>query len=95
MFRVFSILIFYIFFSVNLNAHVDHYKDLNNIEFDIFRNNEKVGHHKVIFSNKNGIREISTDVFFDIKLLGVKQQDQPSGHFRQQASYQHWCRTSP
>jgi hypothetical protein len=71
MFRIFSILIFYIFFSVNLNAHVNHYKDLNKIEFDIFRNNEKVGHHKVIFSNKDGIREILTDVFFDIKLLGV------------------------
>ena len=71
MVRIFSILIFYIFFSVNLNAHVDHNKDLNIIEFDIYRNNEKVGHHKVIFSNKNGIREISTDVFFDIKLLGV------------------------
>jgi hypothetical protein len=71
MFRIFTILIFYIFFSVNLNAHVGHYKDLNIIEFDIYRNNEKVGHHKVIFSNKNDIREISTDVFFDIKLLGV------------------------
>jgi len=71
MFRIFSILIFYIFFSVNLNAHVDHNKDLNIIEFDIYRNKEKVGHHKVIFSNKNGIREILTDVFFDIKLLGV------------------------
>ena len=71
MFRIFSILFFYIFFSVNLNAHVDHNKDLNIIDFDIYRNNEKVGYHKVIFSNKNGIREISTDVFFDIKLLGV------------------------
>lgn len=71
MFRIFSILIFYIFFSVNLNAHVEHNKDLNIIEFDIYRNSEKVGYHKVIFSNKNGIREISTDVFFDIKLLGV------------------------
>ncbi len=58
MFRIFSILIFYIFFSANLNAHVDHNKDLNKIEFDIYRNKEKVGHHKVIFSNKNGIRRL-------------------------------------
>ncbi len=43
MFRIFTILIFYFFFSVNLNAHVDHNKDLNIIEFDIYRNNEKVG----------------------------------------------------
>jgi len=71
MFRIFLILIFSIFFSVNLNAHADHNKDLNKIEFDIYRNKEKVGHHKVTFTNKNGLKEISTDVFFDIKLLGV------------------------
>ena len=71
MFRFFLILIFSIFFSANLNAHADHNKDLNNIEFDIYRNKEKVGYHKVTFTNKNGLKEISTDVFFDIKLLGV------------------------
>jgi len=71
MFRFFLILIFSIFFSANLNAHADHNKDLNKIEFDIYRNKEKVGHHKVTFTNKNGFKEISTDVFFDIKLLGV------------------------
>jgi hypothetical protein len=62
MFRIFLILIFSIFFSVNLNAHADHNKDLNKIEFDIYRNKEKVGHHKVTFTNKNGLKEISTGV---------------------------------
>ena len=71
MFRIFLILIFSIFFSANLNAHAGHNKDLNIIEFDIYRNKEKVGYHKVTFTNKNGLKEISTDVFFDIKLLGV------------------------
>jgi len=71
MFRFSFLLIFFIFFSPNLNAHIDHNKDLKKIEFDIYRNNEKVGYHKVIFTNKNGLKEISTDVFFDIKVLGV------------------------
>jgi hypothetical protein len=71
MFRFYFLLIFFIFFSPNLNAHIDHNKDLKKIEFDIYRNNEKVGYHKVIFTNKNGHKEISTDVFFDIKVLGV------------------------
>ena len=71
MFRFYFLLIFFIFFSPNLNAHIDHNKDLKKIEFDIYRNNEKVGYHKVIFTDKNGLKEISTDVFFDIKVLGV------------------------
>ena len=71
MFRFSFLLIFFTFFSLNLNAHIDHNKDLKKIEFDIYRNNEKVGYHKVIFTDKNGLKEISTDVFFDIKVLGV------------------------
>jgi hypothetical protein len=71
MFRFSFLLIFFTFFSPNLNAHIDHNKDLKKIEFDIYRNNEKVGYHKVIFTDKNGLKEISTDVFFDIKVLGV------------------------
>lgn len=71
MFRFFLVFIFIIFYSLNLNAHIDHNKNLNKIEFDIYRNNEKVGYHKVTFSNKNGFKEVSTDVYFDIKLLGV------------------------
>ncbi|NBQ46400.1 MAG: hypothetical protein EBU39_02220 [Proteobacteria bacterium] len=71
MFRFFLVFIFIILYSLNLNAHIDHNKNLNKIEFDIYRNNEKVGYHKVTFSNKNGFKEVSTDVYFDIKLLGV------------------------
>ena len=71
MFRFFLVFILIIFYSLNLNAHIDHNKNLNKIEFDIYRNNEKVGYHKVTFSNKNGFKEVSTDVYFDIKLLGV------------------------
>lgn len=71
MFRFFFSFTFIIFYSLNLNAHIGHNKNLNKIEFDIYRNNEKVGYHKVTFSNKNGFKEVSTDVYFDIKLLGV------------------------
>jgi hypothetical protein len=70
--RFFLSLIFIIFLTSDLNAHIEHNYNLKKIEFDIYRNNEKVGYHKVAFLNKNdGIREVSTDVFFDIKLLGV------------------------
>ena len=52
MFRFFLSIIFIAFFSSNLNAHIEHNKDLKKIEFDIYRNNEKVGYHKVTFLNK-------------------------------------------
>ena len=71
MFRFFLILLFLVFFLPNSKAHIDHNKDLKKIEFDIYRNKEKVGYHKVMFTNTNGLKEISTDVYFDIKLLGV------------------------
>jgi len=71
MFRFFLILLFLVFFLPNSKAHIDHNKDLKKIEFDIYRNKEKVGYHKVTFTNTNGLKEISTDVYFDIKLLGV------------------------
>lgn len=71
MFRFFSILLFLVFFLPNSKAHIDHNKDLKKIEFDIYRNKEKVGYHKVTLTNTYGLKEISTDVYFDIKLLGV------------------------
>ena len=36
------IVIFLIIFPFSVNAHVQHYADLNRIEFDIYRNNK---HH--------------------------------------------------
>lgn len=71
MFRFFSILLFFSFFLPNSKAHIDHNKDLKKIEFDIYRNKEKVGYHIVTLTNTYGLKEISTDVYFDIKLLGV------------------------
>jgi len=72
MFRSFLSVIFILFLTSSLNAHIEHNKDLKKIEFDIYRNGEKVGYHTVSFSNKkDGFREVYTDVFFDIKLLGV------------------------
>jgi hypothetical protein len=72
MFRFFISIIFFLFLASGLDAHIEHNKDLKKIEFDIYRNGEKVGYHTVSFLNKkDGFKEVYTDVFIDIKLLGV------------------------
>ena len=48
-------LYFYLFFFLiitNSQAHVQHYKNLQRIEFDIYRNNDLVGYHKVNVKKK-------------------------------------------
>ena len=62
MFRIYKKLIFLIFLilPITSNAHVQHYENLNRIEFDIYRNNKHIGQHVfsfkkviLIFSNSN------------------------------------------
>ena len=50
MFTINKILTFLIFLLTpfSSNAHVEHYKDLKRIEFDIYRNSKNIGKH--IFS---------------------------------------------
>ena len=60
------------FFSL---AHVDHYKDLSKIEFDIYRNNKLIGYHVFSFNNENGLLEVKSEIKFEIKKLGVVLYD--------------------
>ena len=45
MYKIYKIIIFFnlISFPFSTNAHVQHYEDLNRIEFDIYRNNKHIG----------------------------------------------------
>jgi len=65
------IFIFFLTFSFSVNSHVNHYKNLNRIEFDIYRNNKHIGKH--IFSFKKSENEITvqSEINFEIKKLGV------------------------
>ena len=61
-----------IFFqSVNSIAHVEHYKNLNNIEFDIYRNNKLIGYHAFSFSIDDGLLSVKSEIKFKIKKLGI------------------------
>ena len=74
MLRICKNLIFLILITISTttNAHVQHYANLNKIEFDIFRNNKHIGKHIFSFKNKdNNYLEVESEINFEIKKLGV------------------------
>ena len=73
MLRLLIFLVSYILFPTIANTHVQHYKNLQRIEFDIYRNNDLVGYHKVNIKKKgDNTKEIITDVLIEVKILGIK-----------------------
>ena len=65
------IFIIIIFFTFNAYAHVEHYSDLNRIEFDIYRNNKNIGKHIFIFKKSGAGLSVKSIINFEIKKLGV------------------------
>ena len=53
------------------NAHVQHYNNLNRIEFDIYRNNKHIGEHIFSFTKSNSKISIESEINFIIKKLGI------------------------
>ena len=73
MFKICKIVILLIFlsFPLSVNAHVQHYEDLNRIEFDIYRNNKHIGTHIFSFKNLEGQLAVESEINFEIKKLGI------------------------
>ena len=73
MLRLLIFLVSYILFPTIANTHVQHYKNLQRIEFDIYRNNDLVGYHKVNVKKKgDNTNEIIIDILIEVKILGIK-----------------------
>ena len=73
MFKIYKILILLLFasFSTSAIAHVQHYEDLNRIEFDIYRNNKHIGTHIFSFKKLEGQLAVESEINFEIKKLGI------------------------
>ena len=73
MIKIYKIIIFLIFISLPLstNAHVQHYKNLNRIEFDIYRNNKHIGTHIFSFKKSGDEIAVESEIKFKIKKLGI------------------------
>ena len=73
MIKIYKIIIFLIFISLPLstNAHVQHYENLNRIEFDIYRNNKHIGTHIFSFKKYGDEIAVESEIKFKIKKLGI------------------------
>ena len=73
MIKICKILIFLIFIilPISTQAHVTHYSNLNNIEFDIYRNNKNIGKHIFTFKKVGKQIHVESEINFEIKKLGV------------------------
>ena len=63
------IVIYLVIFPISVNAHVQHYVDLNRIEFDIYRNNKHIGKHVFSFDKSDGQLAVDSEINFKIKDL--------------------------
>jgi len=61
-----------IFFSYNSLAHVKHYKKIKHLKYNLFFNNELIGHHTFDFLKKDGTLEVNGAGSFKISKLGIE-----------------------
>ena len=73
MFRIYKnlILIIFLILPITSNAHVQHYDNLNRIEFDILRNNKYIGKHVFTFKKLNDQLSVESEINFEIKKFGI------------------------
>ena len=73
MLKIYKIVIFLILIPLPtlLSAHVQHYENLNRIEFDIYRNNKHIGKHVFSFEIVDGNLAVKSEINFEIKKLGI------------------------
>ena len=73
MFRIYKSLffLFLLILPISSHSHVEHYKNLNLIEFDIYRNNKHIGTHVFSFKKIGDQLAIESEINFKIVKLGV------------------------
>ena len=65
------ILLIFLILPITSKAHVQHYDNLNRIEFDIFRNNKHIGKHIFYFKKSNDQLSVVSEINFEIKKFGI------------------------
>ena len=65
------LLILFVIIPSTINAHVQHYDNLNRVEFDIYRNNHIIGKHIFSFNKSNGHLKVESEIKFKIRKFGI------------------------
>jgi len=61
----------FLIFSTNVIAHSEHYKDINVLEYELFRNNQSIGYHNYKFEKKGNLLNVTSLMNFKITKLGL------------------------
>ena len=71
--KIYKIIILLILINIPFSskAHVEHYEQLNRIEFDIYRNNNHIGKHIFSFKRSDSELKVESEIKFEIKKLGI------------------------
>ena len=70
------LLVLTVFFLIQLSfssvfAHVLHYKKINKLEFDLYRDNQLIGQHIYLFNRNSQNLTVYNKINFEIKILGI------------------------
>ena len=68
--NILSIVLF-LFFATNSLSHVEVYKNINILEYELFRNNKFIGYHNYTFERNNNFLKVQSIVEFKITKLGI------------------------
>jgi len=73
MYKIYKLILILILINlpVSSKAHVQHYDNLNRIEFDIYRNNKHIGKHIFSFDRSGEKLSVKSEINFVIKKLGI------------------------
>ena len=71
--KIYRIIIFFTLINLPFStyAHVQHYDNLNRIEFDIYRNNKHIGKHIFTFIKSDEQLVVESEINFKIIKLGI------------------------
>ena len=69
--KILSIVLFFIL-STKAAAHTEHYKDLNVLEYELFRNNNSIGFHNYKFERNKNYSSVKSRIAFKIIKLGIE-----------------------
>ena len=69
--KKFFILIFFLIYSLNSNAHMEHYNKFNKIEMEILRDGEVIGYNYYFFKRDGNKTTVTNQIKFTVKLFGA------------------------
>ena len=69
--KKFLSIVLFLIFSAKAMAHSEHYKEINSLEYELFRNNQSIGYHSYKFERNENFLNVKSVIDFKITKLGI------------------------